>query len=157
MTNTRKAIPAKRLVLRQYATANETPQTDRLMTALSSRRRKTRGLAFPGCGKGVTEPISTKSKPIRRNPATASPFLSNPAAMPSGEASSWPKNVVFYEKKQTMAGATSGHSEAGRGAGSSRPQGPVFPEAPPSGPVGSRFFEKKGGPSKKLSETNKNR
>jgi hypothetical protein len=49
------------------------------MIALSSSKRKTLGLGFPGCGSGVMVPISTKPNPILNNPLSASPFLSKPA------------------------------------------------------------------------------
>lgn len=43
--------------------------------ALSSIKRKTRGFSLPGCGFGVTDPISTKPNPIRCNPSIASACL----------------------------------------------------------------------------------
>ncbi len=44
----------------------------------SSGRRKTRGRALPGCGFGVTPPISMKPKPSPSAPSIASPCLSKP-------------------------------------------------------------------------------
>lgn len=58
--------------------------TNLLITALSSGSLKTRGFSLPGCGSGVTEPTSTKPKPIRSRDETTSPFLSKPAATPTG-------------------------------------------------------------------------
>jgi hypothetical protein len=55
-----------------------------LMIAMSSSRRKTLGLGFPGCGSGVIVPISTKPNPILNKPFSASAFLSKPAAHPIG-------------------------------------------------------------------------
>ena len=45
---------------------------------------KTRGCGLPSCGKGVTVPASQKPKPMRNKGPMTRPFLSNPAAMPSG-------------------------------------------------------------------------
>lgn len=70
-----------------------------LMMALSSISRKTRGFGFPGCGSGVTEPTSTNPNPISLSPAMASPFLSNPAAIPIGLDSVLPRNSVFFNKR----------------------------------------------------------
>jgi len=70
-------------------------QTHLLIIAPSSARRKTRGLSFPGCGLGVTLPISTKPKPILCKPIIASPSLSNPAAIPIGLLKSLLQTLVF--------------------------------------------------------------
>src|SRR5258706_6746548 len=56
----------------------------RLMMASCSARRNMRGLALPGCGRGVTVPISTKPKPSAASASMYSPFLSSPAASPTG-------------------------------------------------------------------------
>src|SRR5690606_3050171 len=62
----------------------------RLMMAWASGRRNRRGLGLPGCGRGVTVPISMKPKPSCPRPSMASPFLSRPAARPTGLANSRP-------------------------------------------------------------------
>lgn len=69
------------------------------MIALSSTKRNTRGLSFPGCSLGHTDPISTKPKPVRCKPSTASPCLSNPAAIPIGFDRDKFNNFVFCKKK----------------------------------------------------------
>ena len=56
----------------------------RLIMALASGSLKIRGLSLPGCGRGVTVPTSTKPKPKASNALIHSPFLSNPAANPTG-------------------------------------------------------------------------
>src|SRR5258706_1036629 len=56
----------------------------RLMIASCSTRRNMRGLALPGCGRGVTVPISRKPKPSAASASMYSPFLSSPAASPTG-------------------------------------------------------------------------
>ena len=43
-----------------------------------------RGLAFPGCARGVTVPISINPKPNAAIPSITAPFLSKPAASPTG-------------------------------------------------------------------------
>lgn len=65
------------------------------MIALSSGKRKTRGVGLPGCGSGVTDPISTKPNPILCNPSIASPCLSNPAAIPIGLLNDRLQRFVF--------------------------------------------------------------
>ena len=67
--------------------------------ALSSTNRKTRGLSFPFCGFGVTEPISINPKPNLDRLGTASPSLSNPAANPIGFENSMFQTFVFYVVK----------------------------------------------------------
>ena len=57
-----------------------------LIKASSSGSRKTRGFGFPGCGNGVTVPISTLPNPRAKHPEIAAAFLSNPAASPTGLA-----------------------------------------------------------------------
>ena len=56
----------------------------RLIAALSSVSRKSRGLGLPGCGSGVAAPTSIKPKPDAKRPLTACAFLSKPAASPTG-------------------------------------------------------------------------
>jgi hypothetical protein len=48
----------------------------RLMTASSRTSRKMRGFGLPGCGRGVTLPISAKPKPKASSASGTSPFLS---------------------------------------------------------------------------------
>lgn len=55
-----------------------------LIMAPSVSNLKTLGFSFPGCGKGVTDPISTKPNPMSFSDSTASPCLSKPAAIPIG-------------------------------------------------------------------------
>ena len=49
-----------------------------------SGRRKARGLGLPGCGSGVTLPISTNPNPRASIGSITSPSLSKPAATPAG-------------------------------------------------------------------------
>ena len=60
------------------------------MIASRSGMRNTRGRGFPGCGSGVTPPISRKPKPNAATASTNSPCLSSPAARPSGLGNSSP-------------------------------------------------------------------
>jgi hypothetical protein len=55
----------------------------RLMSALASVMRNMRGFGLPGCGNGVTVPISTKPKPSDATPSRKAPSLSRPAARPT--------------------------------------------------------------------------
>lgn len=69
------------------------------MTALSSVSLKTLGFGLPGWGKGVIVPISTKPKPTLNKPSMASPFLSKPAAQPTGLSNVRLKTrLLFYLK-----------------------------------------------------------
>ena len=54
------------------------------MIAPSLPSRKTRGRGLPGCGRGVTVPISAKPSPMASTAPTTRASLSKPAAMPSG-------------------------------------------------------------------------
>ncbi|MNY43827.1 hypothetical protein D3C86_1788100 [compost metagenome] len=63
----------------------------RLIKASSFGKRNMRGLSFPGCGIGVTVPTSIKPKPRLLNASTYSPFLSKPAAKPTGFLNFTPK------------------------------------------------------------------
>lgn len=72
------------------------------MMARSSTSRNTRGLGLPGCGCGVTEPISTKPKPAPLSPVTASACLSKPAAIPTGLDSVRLNNFTFCNIKQKI-------------------------------------------------------
>jgi len=60
------------------------------MTARSAARRNSLGCGLPGCGLGVTPPISTKPNPRPSRPRTTSPCLSKPAARPTGLSASIP-------------------------------------------------------------------
>ena len=62
----------------------------RLITAPSSRSLNTLGLGLPGCGLGVTLPISTNPKPMASSAGNALASLSNPAARPIGFANRRP-------------------------------------------------------------------
>src|SRR5437762_3470607 len=52
-----------------------------------------RGLGFPGWAFAVTVPISTKPKPSAAQAGIATPFLSKPAARPTGLGNARPKTV----------------------------------------------------------------
>ncbi|CSE04834.1 Uncharacterised protein [Vibrio cholerae] len=56
----------------------------RLMMPSACTKRNRRGLSLPACGLGVTVPTSTNPKPIAPNASMHSPFLSSPAAKPTG-------------------------------------------------------------------------
>ena len=56
--------------------------------------RNRRGRGLPSDGQAETEPISTWPKPIEPSIPTARPFLSKPAASPSGFSSGMPASVV---------------------------------------------------------------
>ena len=43
-----------------------------------------RGRGLPGCARGVTVPTSMKPKPSAASPSMYAPFLSSPAASPTG-------------------------------------------------------------------------
>ncbi|EXI74044.1 MAG: hypothetical protein AW07_02182 [Candidatus Accumulibacter sp. SK-11] len=62
----------------------------RLMIACRSGIRNIRGRGFPGCGRGVTVPTSMKPKPSAASASMCSPFLSRPAARPTGLGNSSP-------------------------------------------------------------------
>ena len=52
-----------------------------------------RGLGLPGCGFGVTVPISKKPKPKAPSASICSPSLSKPAASPTGLGKVMPQIV----------------------------------------------------------------
>ena len=52
---------------------------------------------MPGWGKGVTVPISMKPKPKQANSSINSPFLSKPAASPTGLSNSIPNAFTFND------------------------------------------------------------
>ena len=54
------------------------------MTARFSGSRNIRGFGLPACGFGVTVPTSTKPKPSANSASICAPFLSSPAARPTG-------------------------------------------------------------------------
>ena len=56
----------------------------RLTSACASGARQTRGFSFPICGNRVIVPTSTCPNPNAASPRTATPFLSYPAARPTG-------------------------------------------------------------------------
>src|SRR5690554_4685856 len=53
-----------------------------------------RGAGLPGCGRGVTVPTSTKPNPSPNSASTWAPFLSRPAARPTGFGNSSPSTRV---------------------------------------------------------------
>jgi hypothetical protein len=57
--------------------------------------------AFPADGCAETEPTSTKPNPIRLVTATASAFLSKPAASPTGPGKSMPATLVRRHGSRT--------------------------------------------------------
>lgn len=61
----------------------------------SLRSLKMRGFGLPSCGAGVTEPTSTKPKPIANRPSIASAFLSKPAARPMGFENFLPQTSIL--------------------------------------------------------------
>src|SRR5690606_25627262 len=69
---------------------------------------------LPGCGRGVTVPTSTKPNPSCDRPQMASPFLSRPAASPTGLGNSSP-----ITRTGSLVGALA-----------SRPLSPSLPPAP---------------------------
>src|SRR5699024_8977357 len=68
----------------------------RLRSARCSGIRNRRGRSLPTWPWAVTVPTSTKPNPIAASPVAIVAFLSNPAAIPSGEAISRPKTSVRY-------------------------------------------------------------
>src|SRR5258706_7078275 len=76
-----------------FASTRSTPsllKPSRLMIASCSTSRNMRGLGLPGCGRGVTVPISRKPKPSAASASRYSPFLSTPAASPTALGKSIP-------------------------------------------------------------------
>src|SRR6266404_161099 len=55
-----------------------------------------RGFGFPGWAFAVTVPISTKPKPSAAQAGIATPFLSKPAASPTGFGKVRPKTVLGF-------------------------------------------------------------
>src|SRR5947207_11490787 len=53
-----------------------------------------RGFGFPGWALAVTVPTSTKPKPSAAQAGRATPFLSKPAARPTGLGKARPKTVL---------------------------------------------------------------
>src|SRR5271170_6254860 len=67
------------------------------MRLISAKRPSTlniRGLGLPGCGRGVTVPSSMWLKPSAPSASRESPFLSKPAANPTGWANLKPKQCT---------------------------------------------------------------
>ena len=79
----------------------------RLITALSSTSRNSRGRGLPACGSGVTVPISTKPKPKPNIACGTSAFLSKPGASPTGVGKSSPATRI------ASTGSGAGGAEAG--------------------------------------------
>src|SRR3954468_8514606 len=79
-----------RRTLRMNASTPTLLKPKRLMIAWRLSRRKRRGRALPGCGRGVTVPTSRKPKPSAPKASMCSAFLSSPAARPMGFANSMP-------------------------------------------------------------------
>jgi hypothetical protein len=52
-----------------------------------------RGLGLPGCGRGVTVPISKNPNPNAASASICLPSLSKPAANPTGLGKSMPQSV----------------------------------------------------------------
>ena len=67
----------------------------RFTNARSLGRRKMRGLGLPDCASLVTVPTSTKANPSAHKASAASPFLSKPAARPTGFEKASPKRFRF--------------------------------------------------------------
>ena len=65
----------------------------RLSAARSAAKRNSRGLGLPGWPCQVTVPSSAKPKPNKCQIPAAKPFLSNPAARPTGLAKRQPNRV----------------------------------------------------------------
>ena len=78
----------------------------RLISARSRGKRKSRGRGLPGCGSLVTEPTSIKPKPSADSACAAVPFLSKPAASPTGFAKVKPKRSSFPKGKGFWRPAT---------------------------------------------------
>src|SRR6185312_10319908 len=88
--------PRPRRAARRVTTAGSPPllKPRRLTSAASSPRRNRRGRGLPGCGRGVTVPISTKPKPKRSIASGTSASLSKPAASPTGFGNSRPQSLM---------------------------------------------------------------
>ena len=74
-----------------------------LITAWSFGSRNNLGFGFPGCGLGVIAPTSMNPKPHLSRASTASAFLSNPAANPTGLSSFKPQIEVFKFSKTNVS------------------------------------------------------
>src|SRR5688572_24194103 len=79
-----------RSTLRTSASTPSLLKPRRLMTASCSGSRNMRGFGLPGCGRGVVVPTSRKPKPSAPSASTYAPFLSSPAARPTGFANCSP-------------------------------------------------------------------
>ena len=69
----------------------------RLTMPSASLTLNKRGLGLPGCGRGVTVPISIKPKPKAAKPSMTAPFLSKPAAKPTGLEKVRPITCLFLQ------------------------------------------------------------
>src|SRR6266516_747091 len=68
-------------------------KTKRLISARSIGKRNILGFAPPGWGSSVTVPTSISPNPSADNASTATPFLSKPAARPTGLGNDEPKRL----------------------------------------------------------------
>ena len=84
------AAPRRRSTARRGRAVEAEPVDQRAVGS----RRKTRGRGLPGCGRGVTVPISTKPKPEPQQRSGTRASLSKPAAMPIGFGKSRPQRRV---------------------------------------------------------------
>lgn len=66
-----------------------------LIIASLFKSLNTLGFSFPGWGRGVIEPTSTKPNPTLCNAFVISPCLSSPAARPIGLLKFKSHNLVF--------------------------------------------------------------
>ena len=99
-------MPAPRAANRaQITSAPSLLNPKRLIAARSSLRRKSLGLALPGCGRGVAAPTSRNPKPAFDKGAIAVAFLSKPAASPTGLGNKMPANVVRNRFETTGPGS----------------------------------------------------
>ena len=84
------------------------------MSASCSGKRKMRGRGFPGCAFAVTVPISTNPKPSAAHAGRATPFLSNPAASPTGFGNLMPNTVVGFGVRLKLSAAAGEFAPARR-------------------------------------------
>src|SRR5690606_5419247 len=100
-----RPLPARRAreTLRTSASTPSWLKPMRLISACCRGRRNRRGAGLPAGGRGVTVPTSTKPKPSPSSASTCSPFLSSPAARPTGLGNASPSTLV-------TSGATGGAS-----------------------------------------------
>ncbi len=97
--------PVRRCSRASAASCPPLLKPSRLITARSRGRRNTRGLGLPGCGSGVTVPISAKPQPSRKMASGTRASLSKPAAIPTGFGSDRPANETASEAWSNADGA----------------------------------------------------